>query len=137
VVVTPGTAPTTPSVPAKEEKKEEKSEDDGLGPYVTMGLGVGLIVLGAVFSSDADDADGNGPAPVPDSDDKRIAAGVLYGMGGVLVAAGATLLVIQLLEDGESKPAAQQAGLFSIGESLAVTPTVTSSGAGLGAVFRF
>ncbi|MBM4318836.1 MAG: PEGA domain-containing protein [Deltaproteobacteria bacterium] len=115
------------------------STDDGLGPYVTMALGGGLIVLGAVFSSDADEEEKPGKAAgtINTEDDKKIAAAVLYSLGGVLVATGATMLVLKLVEDG-SEPAAsqQQSGLLDVG-GVALLPTLLPDGAGVAATLHF
>ena len=116
------------------------SADDGLGPYVTMALGGGLIVLGALFGSDAEDEpDTKSPVGnINTEDDKKIASYVLYGLGGVLVATGATMLVIKLLDDGGQQQAAgqPQAGLLDLG-GVSLTPTVLPDGGGLTAALRF
>lgn len=121
-------------------KWEATSTDDGLGPYVTTALGAGLIGLGVVFSVDAGSDDSAGPAGAPDtSDDKKIAAAVLYGIGGALVATGVTLLVIRLASDDEGSDTAadKQSGLLQLPGGLALTPLVSSDGGGLSASLRF
>ena len=121
---------------------EKVCADDGLGPYITMALGGGLIVLGAVFSSDSDD-DGafeGRNEPIGSSnveDDKKIAAAVLYSLGGVLVATGITLLVLDLTEDSGKESAEAKAGLLHLPGGLALTPTIGPEGGGLSAVLRF
>jgi len=117
---------------------EATSTDDGLGPYVTTALGAGLIGLGVVFSVDAGDGESSGPAGAPDtSDDKKVAAAVLYGIGGALVATGITLLVIKLAGSEEDPGSTPKAGLLDLPGGLALTPTVSPDGGGVSAVLRF
>jgi hypothetical protein len=111
---------------------EAEAEDDALGPYVTIGLGVGLAALGLVFSSEdssnsGDDGTSAGPENNTD-DDRATAAVVLYTVGGALVATGITLIVLNAASGDDSG-----AG----GDTAFVAPYATGDEAGLAGVFTF
>jgi len=111
-------------------KWEDEREDDGLGPWVTMGLGVGLGVLGAVFQSEKTGSEGGPPGDTINTDeDRQTAAIVLYSVGGALVATGIGLLVYSATqEDEEEAEAEPTAGL---------APYLSPEGGGVAAVLRF
>ncbi len=107
-----------------------EAADDTLGPYVTIGLGVGLASLGLVFSSEGSDGGGDddvGPGDNTD-EDRATAALVLYTVGGALVATGITLIALQGGDDAE--------GSEDAGAAL-VAPYATGDGAGLAGAFTF
>ncbi len=111
-------------------KWEPESEGDGLAPYVTMVLGAGMIGLGATFSADSGDAETEGVRTMGTTeDDKEIAAATLYTIGGVLVATGVTMLVLDLAEGDDTDGA--QASLFELPGGLGVTPVAGPDTAGI------
>ncbi len=108
---------------------EAEDEDDALGPYVTIGLGVGLAALGMVFSSEESDNGGEsgtsaGPANNTD-EDRATAAIVLYTVGGALVATGITLIVLNATSEDDG------------GETAFIAPYATGDEAGLAGVLTF
>lgn len=111
---------------------ESEAEDDALGPYVTIGLGVGLAALGLVFSSEESDnggADGTSAGPANNTDeDRATAAIVLYTVGGALVATGITLIALNAASGDEAG-----AG----GDTAVIAPYATGDQAGLAGIFTF
>jgi hypothetical protein len=111
---------------------EAEDADDALGPYVTIGLGVGLAALGLVFSAE-DSGDSSTPGTTGGvgnntDEDRATAAIVLYTVGGALVATGITLIALQ---------AGSDAGDGSGGDVAFIAPYATGQEAGLAGVLTF
>ena len=111
-----GSAEPASPAPSADEPPARLS---GKGVAGIVGAGVGLVVVGvgagfggrALASEDdlAGDCEGADCAPytraaVDDYRRDRLAADVMFGVGGALVAAGAALLVWDLLDDGDADP---------------------------------
>lgn len=120
-------------------KWEEANPDDGLGPYVTVGMGVGMIALGSVFASRGGEAAQGAPTTALGDEntdtDAATATAVLYSLGGILVATGVTLFVLG--GGGAEAGAEASEGTASSDTSWAVAPYLSGDGGGVTGVLRF